>query len=748
MSRVARLVATLLVMLLLLAAPALGQSGSLIYHDDAGRLDRSQIQSAAAQLVNRGAKVAIYTTTGGGPDDFLRRLEQDGLASGGSVDPYLVAIYVSTNPNYSEIRGGDNWNAALKTNNNIDAIRNNELNAGLRSGDFTAGFVNALTAIDRAIASPPRPGGGTEVNVGSGTFVPIVLGVIFLVLLLVVGPIVWRSLGKRRAAAQAFEQARQAAEDARRQAGAAIADMGQALKSAQEKAPYDAISYAPADAAQIGQLQGAAEAQFVKAQEAFDQAGEALAAKREPAQADYQASAQAYQSVTQLVAAAREPLEQAEARRAELDKINAAAPGEVDRAKKALADVAERLQSLGQDFARPDAIARPAADMVARAESLLAEHRAADSIAAAGAASATIAELSGTLARYADLREGISAGRAAAEKAAAQGYRVDAGLAAFDRAEDMLRQAAAALEGDVASAGKLLDQAEAARAQGVARGGGMPALRRENDARLAQTAHAGEQIDAYIAEGRRAFDLVDEFAEANWTDIRGNGSEAEEAAARARALWERAKQRSTMEQQDFLGAKEDLDAADQQIAFARTLVDAIVQRLKDLEAARDATRQEIADAQADVDQGWEYLRTNDPDVGKNPERDLTQAGALLEQASAELKQARPDWLAIVRQAQEANRLADQAIANARSEVEAMNKLRAQAARAQQLATAEVQKVVQFLSIHDNDLPPGADQKVQALQSSVQSAYAAIRSAEQDEEEGRAEDLRSAIKLYT
>ncbi|HEX9441315.1 MAG TPA: TPM domain-containing protein, partial [Roseiflexaceae bacterium] len=245
MSRVARLVATLLVMLLLLAAPALGQSGSLIYHDDAGRLDRSQIQSAAAQLVNRGAKVAIYTTTGGGPDDFLRRLEQDGLASGGSVDPYLVAIYVSTNPNYSEIRGGDNWNAALKTNNNIDAIRNNELNAGLRSGDFTAGFVNALTAIDRAIASPPRPGGGTEVNVGSGTFVPIVLGVIFLVLLLVVGPIVWRSLGKRRAAAQAFEQARQAAEDARRQAGAAIADMGQALKSAQEKAPYDAISYAP-----------------------------------------------------------------------------------------------------------------------------------------------------------------------------------------------------------------------------------------------------------------------------------------------------------------------------------------------------------------------------------------------------------------------------------------------------------------------------------------------------------------------
>src|SRR5205814_198268 len=142
-------------------------------------------------------------------------------------------------------------------NNNYESIRTSELNAGLAAGDVTGGFVNALSAIDRAIASPPRPGGGTTVNVN---FVPIVLGVIFLVLLFVVVPLIWRSYSKRRAAAQAFVSARQANEDARRQAGAAIADMGQAVKDAQEKAQYDKLSYAAADVQQLAQWQGAAEA--------------------------------------------------------------------------------------------------------------------------------------------------------------------------------------------------------------------------------------------------------------------------------------------------------------------------------------------------------------------------------------------------------------------------------------------------------------------------------------------------------
>ncbi|MEO7910868.1 MAG: chromosome partitioning protein ParA, partial [Roseiflexaceae bacterium] len=735
---------TVAILLLLLATPALAQGGKLVYHDDAGRLDRSRVQSAAQPLINRGATVAVYAEESGNDATFQQRLEQDGLAQGASISNNVIAIFVSLD-RYSAIRFGDQWNAALSTNDNYDQIRKNDLNAGLSPSDFSDGFVNALNAIDQAIASPPTVGGGTTNNFN---FTPLVLGVIFLALLFVGGPILWRSVSKRRAIANAYAAARQAAEDARKQAGAAIADMGQVMKITQEKAQYDQVSYPAAEVAQLTRIQSTAEAQFVKAQEQFDNAGEALAAKREPTQEAYQAATGAYGAVTEQVAQARSTLDQAEARRAELDKLNAAAPGEVERSKKALADAAERLQAHGQDFPRPDAILRPGQELVARADSLLAEHRAADAITAAGAASATIDQLNDTLASYSDIQEGISAGRAGTEKATHQGYRVEAGLAALDRAEGLLREAATALEQDVAKARALLEQAEAARAEGVARGGGMPALRKANDAHLALVEQAGQLLAEAITAGHNAFGLVDEFAENTWSDIRGNGSEAETAADHAHELWTRATQRNTMEQQDFLGAQQDLDEADKQIAFAHTLVDSILQRLKDLEAARDTARQDITSAQADIDQGWSYVHSNDPDIGKLPEQALVQAEALIKQANTELAKQRPDWLAIVKQAREANRLADQSLVNARSEVEVMNKLREQATHAQQLATAEVQKIVQFTAVHGDDIPASSEKKLTRLQSDVQRAYQVLKAAEQVEEQTRADDLREAITRYT
>jgi hypothetical protein len=78
----------------------------------------------------------------------------------------------------------------------------------------------------------------------------------------------------------------------------------------------------------------------------------------------------------------------------------------------------------------------------------------------------------------------------------------------------------------------------------------------------------------------------------------------------------------------------------------------------------------------------------------------------------------------------------------------MNRLREQAQHAQQVATAEVQKIVQFLSIHSNDVPDASERKIAALQSDVQQAYATLQASERDEEQARADDLREAIKRYT
>ncbi|HWQ13270.1 MAG TPA: chromosome partitioning protein ParA [Roseiflexaceae bacterium] len=745
--------------MLLVAAPALAQSDALTIEDETGTLDQAAVERAARPLIERGAQVGVFLVERGGEDDALGRYERAGLARGPDILADTIAIYVSFEPRYAEIAYGDRWNAALRTNDNATAIRQNQLVPGLTSGDYTRGVVDALTAIERAIAAPPQPGGGTTVieapktpeeiaaeERGRNTIIGSILGALAL---LFGGPVAWHAWSRRRAARQAYERARADAEEARRKAGAAIADMGQALQAAQEKAQFDRVSYSAADAEALAQLHAAAEERFVTAQERYAAASEALALKKAPTQEEYSQATQEFEAIAQLVAQAHEPLEQAEARRAELDRQNQAAPGEVDRAKKALADAAGRLRALGEEFPQPDEILRPAAALLERAEALLAERRAADAIQSAGAASATIAELADALARFADIREGISAGRAGAERAAAQGYRVDAGLAAFNTAEGLLRQAAGALaESGPAAALPLLQQAEEARAEGVRRGGGLPALHAANDERLERVRQAGEQLAAYIEEGRRTFDIVDEFAESTWSDIRGNGSEAQAAADAAQELWERARERNTMEAQEFVEAAADLDAAEERIAYARKLIDTIIQRLKDLEAARAAARAEVAAAQQDIQRGREFVAANDPDVGRGPAELLVQADALLGRALAMLEQPRPDWLAIVRDAQEANRLADEALSGARSEVEAMEKLRGQVARAQQLATAEVQKIVEFVGLHGRDIPEGSKAKLTALQTNVQAAYAAARAAEQTEEEARAAALRDALERYT
>lgn len=743
-ARKAGALALLTLLLAMLVVPTLAQSNPTIV-DETGNLDVAAVQRAAQPLVARGARVGVFLVQRGGESDALRRYQRAGLASGNAINADTIAIYVSFDPRYSEIAHGDRWNAALSTNDNVETIRQNQLNPGLASGNATRGVVDALTAIERSIVTPPTPAGGTTVNINP---VPIVAGVIFLVLLAVAGPMLWSGFQKRRAAAKALEAARTAMEEARRLASSAIVDLSQALRTAQEKARFDRVSYAEPDVRQLAAMQSEVEQQFARVQERFAETEKSLVLRKTPVQADYEAATQQYRQMAQEANAVRERLSQVEARRAELDRIAQAAPGEVDKAKKALADVAVQLSDLSVDL-QPEAALRTAESLVERAEQLLKERRAADAITAAGAASAAITALASVIARMRDIQDGIAAGRTAAERAAEQGFRVDGGMASFNTAEGLLRQAAAALptvgpEG-IAS---LLDQADKARELGVIRGGGLPARYRANLERIEKVRAAGEALAAFIDEGWRVFDVVDEFAESAWSDIRGNGSEAEHAADEAQELWERAAERNSMEKQEFIEASADLDQAEERIAYARALIEAIIKRLKDLEAARDAARNEIAAAEADIAQGRAFIAANDPDVGKEPEKLLARAESALAQARAEMQQERPDWLQIVRLAHEANQLADEALRGARSEVEAMNRLREQLKRMQQVATAEVQKIVQFMTVHPRDLPVGAKDKINGLQINLQAAYTAAQSVERQEEEARANALRDAIERYT
>jgi hypothetical protein len=251
-----------------------------------------------------------------------------------------------------------------------------------------------------------------------------------------------------------------------------------------------------------------------------------------------------------------------------------------------------------------------------------------------------------------------------------------------------------------------------------------------------------------IATGHATFDLVDEFAESTWSDIRGNGSEAQRAADEAQELWERAAERNTMQAQEFAGARDDLDAADALLARAEELVGAISTRLRDLEAARAAARDEIGAAAADIAAGQEFVRAHDPDISPSPDQRLRHAAALLAAAGAEASQPKPDWLALLRNAQAANAEADAALAGARSEFEAMEKLRGEVQRARQVAAGEVQKNAQFYSIHAADIRPQARQALAALQQEFDQADAALAQAQNLEDTARKAALEQALGRYT
>jgi hypothetical protein len=251
------------------------------------------------------------------------------------------------------------------------------------------------------------------------------------------------------------------------------------------------------------------------------------------------------------------------------------------------------------------------------------------------------------------------------------------------------------------------------------------------------------QVAALIQTARQTFDLVDEFAESTWNDIRGNGSEAEASAAEAAKLWQGAVARNTLENQEFAAAREDLNAIEAQLARAASLSEAIIQRLKEPEHAREIAKQELAAAAADVVAGNSYLAAHDPDIGKQPEEQLRKAADLLAQSEAEAAKPKPDWLALVRLAQTANAEADAALAGARSEVETMDKLRAQVQRAQQLAASEVQRAKRFYETHRSDLGWSISDSLHDLQEQLQLAHDALRQAENLAEEQRREALEHA-----
>ncbi len=311
-------------LLLLLAAPAFAQ-GRLIISDPEGYLDRDAVERAAQPLLNRGAEVAVYLVQSGGESDFASRLTEDGLSRDGLYRTKMIAIYVALDERYSVIGSGDDWNEALAVNDNRDLIREQALNPGLSSGDYTSAFTTVLDAIEQAIVSPPSPSGSIDVNTEP------IAGAGLAVAAAVAGGALYAN---RRRAAKTRAEAERQLKGAREGAATLIAELGQRFRNADDKAQYDKVSYAPPDVERLRAAQAAAQARFAQAQTGFDDVGEQLERDAKPGLPQLNAAAVAYDQVRAEAEAVSADLVAVEGLRAELDGLARQAPEEIARAKK------------------------------------------------------------------------------------------------------------------------------------------------------------------------------------------------------------------------------------------------------------------------------------------------------------------------------------------------------------------------------------------------------------------------------
>lgn len=404
-------------------------------------------------------------------------------------------------------------------------------------------------------------------------------------------------------------------------------------------------------------------------------------------------------------------------------------------------DAADLLQRIGGQQAQ--AQVATIQQQVAQAAAALASQHANDARQSASAASEQLIKLQPLLDRLKSAEAQLNA--AEESLAGLSGKRASGVKQLVAEGQQVLQNAAVQINQSDAS--DLVDEAERIAQRAYKLGPDFANTQQSFNQRLEAVNARGLELNNRLEASRNEFSEVNQYAPESWSDIRGNGSEAASAVAQAHQLWQTAQAKIAPDQDDWAGGLEDLETAEGRLVYADTLLSAISQRLADLrEAQKNATHQ-IEDAKRDIKLGWGYVRNNDADVGKVPEKALNQAEALIQNVESQLAREKPNWISVLQQVTQARQYADQALAGARSEVETMNAKRAQAKDLAKAAQAELGKLQNFAQLHPVEATPEHRKKIDSLGRTLSEADTSLLSADRNEEEARAGALDAAITGY-
>ncbi len=263
--------------------------------------------------------------------------------------------------------------------------------------------------------------------------------------------------------------------------------------------------------------------------------------------------------------------------------------------------------------------------------------------------------------------------------------------------------------------------------------------------------HAAESLEAAQQAVRRAADrfaAAQEHAPASWSDVRGNGSEAEESLATAKHQLERmgAAQAPEFGKDLASGLAASLDVVEAEIARAEKLAASVAQRFDALEKARADATEALADVRSQVvaARAWLSQPAVDADVDCRPVEALDRTAAQIEAVEAAMQETAPDWPALVRQLQEARRSVDEALAQGRAQQERVFALQRELATAANEAESAISRAERFMEAHAADISAEARAKLEQAQAAHRLGRDEERRANASQDEERVTALRLAI----
>ena len=365
----------------------------------------------------------------------------------------------------------------------------------------------------------------------------------------------------------------------------------QLLNSERDRMVYDRVRFSDEDAKKIAQLIQQADHLYQATQATLDRTIRRL--PEAPTATEYHTLIEIVKDLTPTIPPIEATLQQSIKQRSELESHIQKNNDLIEQVQREQQKIGHRLATLGINHR--ELLSAGDSDLT-KAHEYLASHRYADATTHAQRAQQIYHAVATHVTNLYDVRNGVTAGRHAAEKATLQGFDVTHSLSLFQEATRLLDLALAdILIGNLHSGNALVSQAEALRQQAVTEGGSLPIIQQRQNEAIAQITRDGEALTAKFVAANTAFQSMKNMHPASWDDLINAGSEAV-VLARFGAHYVAWANRVNTPQQ-YTSVSQLLSNAQVAIQRAGTILQIIVQRHADLQRMELIARQEFSDAE-------------------------------------------------------------------------------------------------------------------------------------------------------